>query len=60
MLDFVGALTIVAVKHYVYNLTRIEHVLGEAHLTACLGTAEKHESSHFGKYLESVVLWLYL
>ena len=60
MLDFVGALTIVAVKHYVYNLARIEHVLSEAHLTACLGTAEKHESGYFAQNLKPVILGLYL
>ena len=60
VLNLVGALTIVTIKHYVYNIPRIEHILGEAHLTAGFRTAEKHKSSHFGEYLESVILWLYL
>ena len=60
MLDFVGALTIVAVKHYVYNLTRIEHILGKTHFATCLRTAEKHEPGHFAEDLKPVILGLNL
>ena len=60
MLNFVGTRTVVTVELYVYNLTGIEHVLGETHLTTCLRAAEKHEPSHLAEDLKPVVLGLNL
>ena len=60
MLNFVGTLTVVTVEPYIYNFTRIEHVLVETHLTTSLRAAEKHEPSHFAEDLKPVVLGLNL
>ena len=60
VLDFIGALTVVAIELYVYNLTGKEHVLGESHFTACLRTAKEHETSYFAQNLKPVILGLYL